>query len=197
MCGGRPATLDELARLAEAFRESDLPYKVDILDWQSIDDRFRQVIAAESVRLDEAAPAAGATDPGANRGATGDRYDRPVARNLLKCEAALAGRRRSDIAGRALEARRPCLGSVRRREVPEPLGTRGEMTLGAMRVPSARLALLNQPEPGLTCVVAASGYFWTCHELRASRNAYRPGAAGAFAARGGPTDAEDTRGEIP
>ena len=33
---GRPLTLDELARLAEAFRESDLPYRVDIVDWRSI-----------------------------------------------------------------------------------------------------------------------------------------------------------------
>jgi uncharacterized protein len=31
---GRPLTLDELARLAEAFRESDLPYRVDLVDWQ-------------------------------------------------------------------------------------------------------------------------------------------------------------------
>src|SRR5205823_8281589 len=72
---GRPVTLDELAQLAEAFRESDLPYKVDIVDWRSIDDRFRQMIAAERVRLNEAASAAGAADPGANRRATGDRYD--------------------------------------------------------------------------------------------------------------------------
>jgi type I restriction enzyme S subunit len=54
---GRPLTLDELARLAEAFRESDLPYRVDIVDWRSIDDRFRQVIAAERVQLDETASA--------------------------------------------------------------------------------------------------------------------------------------------
>jgi len=51
---GRPLTLDELARLAEGFRESDLPYMVDIVDWQSIDDRFRQMIAPERIPLDEA-----------------------------------------------------------------------------------------------------------------------------------------------
>jgi predicted nucleotidyltransferase len=41
---GRPLTLDEIARLSEAFRDSDLPYKVDVVDWHSIDERFRQTI---------------------------------------------------------------------------------------------------------------------------------------------------------
>jgi len=63
---GRPVTLDELAQLAEAFRESDLPYKVDIVDWQSIDDRFRQIIKVERARLDGTVPAASAADPGAS-----------------------------------------------------------------------------------------------------------------------------------
>jgi uncharacterized protein len=48
---GRPMSLDEAARLSEAFTESDLPYRVDVVDWQAIDDRFRQVIAAERVTL--------------------------------------------------------------------------------------------------------------------------------------------------
>ena len=54
---GRCLTLDEIARLAEAFRESDLPYTVDLIDWQAIDDRFRRSIAATRRRLDGAAPA--------------------------------------------------------------------------------------------------------------------------------------------
>jgi len=50
---GRPLTLDEMARLAEAFRESDLPYRVDLVDWRGIGDRFRQTIAADRLRLEE------------------------------------------------------------------------------------------------------------------------------------------------
>lgn len=48
---GRPLTLDERAALSEAFSESDLPYRVDIVDWHSIDDRFRRMIATERVSL--------------------------------------------------------------------------------------------------------------------------------------------------
>ena len=52
---GRPLTLDETAQLSEAFRESDLPYRVDLADWQSIDDHFRQMIAADRTPLAEEA----------------------------------------------------------------------------------------------------------------------------------------------
>jgi predicted nucleotidyltransferase len=52
---GRPLTLDEIAGLAEAFSDSDLPYKVDIVDWRNIEDRWRQTIMAERVALTEAA----------------------------------------------------------------------------------------------------------------------------------------------
>jgi type I restriction enzyme S subunit len=48
---GRPLTLDETARLSEAFRDSDLPYRVDIIDWNGINDRFRQLIAAQRIPL--------------------------------------------------------------------------------------------------------------------------------------------------
>jgi len=48
---GRRLTLDELATLSEAFSESDLPYKVDVVDWQGIDERFRQMIMAERAEL--------------------------------------------------------------------------------------------------------------------------------------------------
>jgi predicted nucleotidyltransferase len=51
---GRQLTLDEIATLAEAFSDSDLPYRVDVMDWQSIDDRWRQTIAAQRVALTEA-----------------------------------------------------------------------------------------------------------------------------------------------
>jgi uncharacterized protein len=48
---GRPLTLDEIAILTEAFSESDLPYRVDVIDWREIDDRWRERIAAERVAL--------------------------------------------------------------------------------------------------------------------------------------------------
>jgi predicted nucleotidyltransferase len=51
---GRQLTLDEIATLAEAFSDSDLPYRVDVMDWQGIDDRWRQTIAAQRIALTEA-----------------------------------------------------------------------------------------------------------------------------------------------
>ncbi len=48
---GRPLTLDETAGLAEAFSDSDLPYRVDIVDWRTIDGGFRKLIASERVAL--------------------------------------------------------------------------------------------------------------------------------------------------
>jgi predicted nucleotidyltransferase len=53
---GRPLTLDEIAGLTEAFSDSDLPYKVDLVDWHGIDGRWRQIIAAERAVLAEAVP---------------------------------------------------------------------------------------------------------------------------------------------
>jgi predicted nucleotidyltransferase len=52
---GRPLTLDEIAQLSESFRDSDLPYRVDFVDWQSIDDHWRQIIARERMALTEPA----------------------------------------------------------------------------------------------------------------------------------------------
>jgi uncharacterized protein len=51
---GRRLTLDEIARLGEAFSDSDLPYRVDFLDWHDINDRWRETIVAERVPLTEA-----------------------------------------------------------------------------------------------------------------------------------------------
>ena len=50
---GRRLSLDETAKLAEAFSESDLPYRVDVVDWHSIGDRFRNIIASERVALSD------------------------------------------------------------------------------------------------------------------------------------------------
>ena len=36
-----------LARLKEAFEESDLPIRVDVLDWRGISESFKEVIAKD------------------------------------------------------------------------------------------------------------------------------------------------------
>src|SRR5262245_58534203 len=53
---GRALTLDELAVLSEAFADSDLPYRVDLVDWQNVEGNWRQAIAAERVALTEQTP---------------------------------------------------------------------------------------------------------------------------------------------
>jgi uncharacterized protein len=52
---GRRLTLDEFAKLTEAFGESDLPYEVDLIDWHDLGQRWRLKIAAERLALTEAA----------------------------------------------------------------------------------------------------------------------------------------------
>ncbi|GBR61101.1 DNA polymerase beta subunit like nucleotidyltransferase [Acetobacter senegalensis DSM 18889] len=42
--GDEPLSLETRARLEEAFSESDLPWKVDVLDWLQVDDDFRSII---------------------------------------------------------------------------------------------------------------------------------------------------------
>ena len=42
--GARALDSDRLRLLKEAFEESDLPFRVDVLDWHGISDRFRRVI---------------------------------------------------------------------------------------------------------------------------------------------------------
>lgn len=34
-----------MAQLKDAFSESDLPFRVDVLDWNDIDDEFRGIIS--------------------------------------------------------------------------------------------------------------------------------------------------------
>jgi len=55
---GRRLTLDEIAVLREAFDECDLPYRVDVIDWQAIGDDLRRLIAAgrHPLRASEPAP---------------------------------------------------------------------------------------------------------------------------------------------
>lgn len=51
LVGERPMPSAQLAALAEAFSESDLPWKVDLVDWQRTDAAFRAVIAQDRVLL--------------------------------------------------------------------------------------------------------------------------------------------------
>ena len=54
---GRPLTLRETAVLADAFDESDLPWRVDIVDLVTCSDTFRQEIERQALlirdRVDE------------------------------------------------------------------------------------------------------------------------------------------------
>lgn len=40
----RPLPLRRMARLKEAFSESNLPIKVDVVDWATTDENFRAII---------------------------------------------------------------------------------------------------------------------------------------------------------
>ncbi|MDX5406047.1 MAG: nucleotidyltransferase domain-containing protein [Chromatiaceae bacterium] len=46
-----PLPLALLAEIAEAFSESDLPWKVDLVDWATTSERFRQVISEQKLIL--------------------------------------------------------------------------------------------------------------------------------------------------
>lgn len=47
----RPLDLAHIAAMAEAFSESGLPWKVDIVDWSTTSERFRRIIERDRVVL--------------------------------------------------------------------------------------------------------------------------------------------------
>ncbi len=51
LMGEAEIAVERLAALALDLEESDLPMKVDVLDWSRLDASFRGVIAADSVPL--------------------------------------------------------------------------------------------------------------------------------------------------
>ena len=53
--GDQPLPLDVASALAESFEESDLPFKVDVVDWASTSESFRKVIEKDYVVLVEQA----------------------------------------------------------------------------------------------------------------------------------------------
>lgn len=49
--GDAPVAYQTIAKLKHAFSESDLPIKVDVVDWHALDPEFRAVIAKQRVPL--------------------------------------------------------------------------------------------------------------------------------------------------
>ncbi len=49
--GEKPLTLNTLAHLREDFSESNLPYKVDVVDWYGISEGFKKIIESDKVEL--------------------------------------------------------------------------------------------------------------------------------------------------
>jgi type I restriction enzyme S subunit len=49
--GSQPLPIATVAELADDFSESDLPFKVDIVDWATTGESFRKVIEAERIVL--------------------------------------------------------------------------------------------------------------------------------------------------
>lgn len=49
----RPLSLASIGRLRDAFSESDLPFRVDLIDWSAIGEEFREVIRESSEALVE------------------------------------------------------------------------------------------------------------------------------------------------
>ena len=45
----QPLSLDQLATITDAFATSDLPIRVDVVDWASASDAFRKLIAQDKV----------------------------------------------------------------------------------------------------------------------------------------------------
>ena len=49
--GDEPLTRDATSALAEGFGESNLPFKVDVVDWAKIDDIFRNIVRRDGVAV--------------------------------------------------------------------------------------------------------------------------------------------------
>lgn len=54
--GDAPLPLEVSAAMAEDFSESDLPWKVDLVDWATTSDSFRQIIARDKVIIQSSRP---------------------------------------------------------------------------------------------------------------------------------------------
>jgi predicted nucleotidyltransferase len=64
LCGPARLPLGRLAAVREAFAESDLPIRVDVIDWHAISENFRNIIAAQfEVLQNPALPAEASAKP--------------------------------------------------------------------------------------------------------------------------------------
>lgn len=54
--GNYPIDLFEISRIKEALSESDLPFTVDLVDYNSVSDGFKKIIDSEGVRFLDAVP---------------------------------------------------------------------------------------------------------------------------------------------
>ena len=54
--GGAPLGIERLGLLKEAFEESDLPIRVDVIDWRDTSESFRALVEPDCVTLIEATP---------------------------------------------------------------------------------------------------------------------------------------------
>ena len=53
--GDESLSLDTLAVMNEAFAESDLPWKVDVVEWARMGEAFRRIVERDRVVLQELA----------------------------------------------------------------------------------------------------------------------------------------------
>ena len=58
--GDEPLSLDTTSALAEELGESDLPFKVDLVDWTTVDEAFREIILRDGVEIQDSANATAA-----------------------------------------------------------------------------------------------------------------------------------------
>ena len=49
--GDEPLSLDTIASIGEGFGESDLPFKVDVVDWARADEAFRAIIRRDALEV--------------------------------------------------------------------------------------------------------------------------------------------------
>ena len=47
----QPLSLDQLAAIREAFTDSDLPWRVDVVDWLSASESFRAMVESDLVLI--------------------------------------------------------------------------------------------------------------------------------------------------
>ena len=62
--GSKPLTLRQTGQLAEAFEESNLPIRVDILDWHRISEEFKKIITEEYEVIQESETVTANEEPG-------------------------------------------------------------------------------------------------------------------------------------